>query len=126
MFSGGLDSSFLLRTYQILGFDIDTKYSTGYPFENYEREYAFSATEYFGTNNKYHEVSMPEYLRGSIETISASEQPFLHMQTALLHLLMRDGLPRYKDILLNGQGAELSCIGMNIRIYKFRKKSLVH
>jgi hypothetical protein len=127
LLSGGLDSSLLLKTCQTLNYDVDTTYSTGYPFENFERDYALSAADYFGTNHKYHEITVLEYLRGLLETISVAEQPLPHMQSVLLYLLLKDGLPKSKDIVLNGQSADgLSCNSTSALVYKFRKRSIMY
>jgi hypothetical protein len=67
---------------------------------------------------------MSEYPQNLIEAISLAEHPLPHLQSVLLYLLFRDGLPKSKDIVLNGVGAELSCNKTNFLIYKFRKRSL--
>lgn len=126
LLSGGLDSSLLLKICQTLGYDVDTTYSTGYPFESFERDYALSAADYFGTNHQYHEITVPDYLRGLIEAISAAEQPLPHMQSVLLYLLFKDGLPESKDIVLNGQGADgLSCHSTALPLYQSMKRPIL-
>ena len=44
------------------------------------------------------------------------------MQSVLLYLLQKDGIPKNKDIVLNGQGAELSCNRTGFLTYQFRRR----
>lgn len=125
LLSGGLDSSILFKMCQTLNYEIDVTYSTGYPFENprnFEKEYALSASDSFQIKHRYHEPTIEEYLRGFIEAISIAEEPLLHMQSVLLYLLFKDGLPQNKDIVINGQGADCLFLGygINLVIYRYR------
>ncbi len=124
LLSGGLDSSLLLKICEDQDFKINETYSTGYPFEAFEKDYATSSAKYFGKAHKYYEITLEQYLPGLVEAISAAEQPLPHMQSVLMHLLFKNGLPKNKDIVLNGQGTELSCNSTNIIIYEFKRKSL--
>ena len=124
LLSGGLDSSLLLRICQDLHFKIDTTYSTGYSFETFERDYAQSAADYFETNHSYQDIMISEYPQGLIRAISLAEQPLPNLQSVLLYFLFKDGIPKNRDIVLNGVGAELSCNRSNFFMYKFRKKAL--
>jgi len=124
LLSGGIDSSLLLRICQNLSFNIDSTYSTGYSFENFEKDYAQSAADYFGTNHNYQEIMISEYPQRIVEAISIAEQPLPNLQSILLYLLFKDGLPKKQNIVLNGVGAELSCNRTNFLIYNFRKKPL--
>ena len=125
LLSGGLDSSILFKACDI-NYKIDTTYSTGYPFEdsdlNNEKTYAFSAANAFHTNHCYHEVTHDEYLRGVIEGISAAEEPLFHMQSVLLFLLFKDGIPKHKNIVIMGQGADgIWGLGLHNDIYRSNK-----
>lgn len=109
LLSGGLDSSILFRTCQSL-FEVGTTFSTGYPFEdasgNREREYAISAARAFGTHHEYYEPSGKDYLHGLLQAISAAEEPVQHLQSVLLLLLFKQGLPKGRGIVVSGQGAD--------------------
>jgi len=111
LLSGGVDSSIMCKICQDK-FGINTSYSTGYPFEdqklNIEKSYALSAAEAIGTNHKYFESTTQEYLKGFLEAISLSEEPLHHLQSVLLHLLFKEGIPRDKKIVIQGQGAGFS------------------
>jgi len=124
LLSGGIDSSLLLRICQNLSFNIKSTYSTGYSFENFEKDYAQSAADYFGTNHNYQEVMISEYPQKIVEAILIAEQPLPNLQSILLYLLFKDGIPNNKNIVLNGVGAELSCNRTNFLIYNFIKKPL--
>jgi len=111
LLSGGIDSSILCKICQDK-FGINTSYSTGYPFEdpklNIEKSYALSAAEAIGTNHKYFESTTEEYLKGFLEAISLAEEPLHHLQSVLLHLLFKEGIPKDKKIVIQGQGAGFS------------------
>jgi len=109
LFSGGLDSSILFKICQ-RNYNINTSYSTGYPFENIkrniEREYAQTAAEVFQITNNYYSGSTNEYLQAIIEGISKAEEPLGHLQSAMLYLLFKKGIPKDKDIIISGYGAD--------------------
>jgi len=111
LLSGGIDSSILCSICQDR-IGIDTSYSTGYPFEdpdlNIEKSYAISAAKALGTNHKYYEGTTQDYLKGFLEAISIAEEPLHHLQSVLLHLLFKKGIPRNKKIIIQGQGAGFS------------------
>jgi len=89
---------------------INNTYSTGYPFgdskNNIEKEYAFSAADSFNTKHNYYEPSHEDYLKGFIEAIDSAEMPIHHLQSVLLHLIFKNGLPENKNIVISGEGAE--------------------
>jgi len=106
--SGGMDSSCLFRIAQRrLG--LEESFSGGYPFEssadNRERRYALSAAAALGSRHRYHEPTLHEYLECVIRAIDAAEEPIHHMQTAVIHSLLRSGLPRESRIVVTGIGA---------------------
>jgi len=125
LLSGGLDSSILCRLCQE-NLDINTSYSTGYPFEdpslNIEKSYALSAGNALGMNHQYYESTTSDYLRGFLEAISLSEQPLHHLQSICLHLLYKEGIPQSKKIVVEGWGAGGS-FG-NFRNYLFHKDKI--
>jgi asparagine synthetase B (glutamine-hydrolysing) len=108
LLSGGIDSSIMSKLCKEK-FGIDQSYSTSYSFEdakrNTEKKYAFSAAKALGMNHKYYEPSVNDYLFGFIEAISFSEEPLHHLQSVLLHLLFKNGIPDNKKILVVSQGA---------------------
>jgi len=124
LLSGGLDSSLLLKICQNLNFQIKETYSSGWSFEPFEKEYAISSADSLGVNNKYFEAPMEKYVSGLVEGISAAEHPLVNMQSVLVHFLFKEGIPKSKDIILSGVGAELSCNGTNYSVYNFSKNPL--
>lgn len=126
LLSGGLDSSILCRICQE-ELDINTSYSTGYPFEqselNIEKKYALSAGKALGMDHRYYESTTSEYLRGFVESISLTEQPLHHLQMICLHLLYKKGIPQNKKIVVEGWGAG-GAIG-NFRNYLFYKDKTI-
>jgi len=121
LLSGGLDSSLLLKICQNLHFQINETYSSGWPFETFEKEYAMSSADSLGVKNNYFVAPMEKYVSGLVEGISAAEQPLLNMQSVLVHFLFKEGIPKNKDIILSGVGAELSCNSTNYLVYRFSK-----
>lgn len=126
LLSGGLDSSILFKLCQ-RNYEIDTSYSTGYPFEdskkNIEREYAESASEAFHVNHTYYTSSTKDYLFGLIESISKAEEPIHHLQSVMFYLLFKNGLPKNKDIVVLGEGADGS-FGTSLHYDLFRIEKL--
>jgi asparagine synthetase B (glutamine-hydrolysing) len=107
--SGGLDSSILFKICQH-DFNIDSTFSTGWPLPNghidTEKEYACSAAKAFKTRHCHHEVTIEDYLYGFLEAVEAAEQPIHHLQSGLLQLLFRDGIPCAKTVVVSGDGAD--------------------
>jgi asparagine synthetase B (glutamine-hydrolysing) len=126
LLSGGLDSSILFKVSNDLGLNIRDTYSTGYSFEdpNYEKEYALSAADIFGTQHHYINIGDDEYRRELIETVWAAESPIPAMQSVLLHHIFKKGIPEPKNIILNGQVSEesLGWRAINYIVYSYRKK----
>jgi asparagine synthetase B (glutamine-hydrolysing) len=89
---------------------MDNSYSTGYPFEdpkkNTEKNYAQTAAEAFEIKHNYLMSSTKEYLYGVIECISKAEEPLHHLQSVMLYLLFKKGIPKDKDIIILGEGAD--------------------
>jgi asparagine synthetase B (glutamine-hydrolysing) len=107
LFSGGIDSSIISSICQ-KKLAINTSYSTGYPFEdpklNFEKSYALSGAEAFGLNHHYYEPTTKEYIIGFLEAIASAEEPLNHLQSVLLYLLFKNGIPHDKKIIVNGSG----------------------
>jgi len=126
LLSGGLDSSILCRICQE-DLDINTSYSTGYPFENpllnIEKSYALSAGTALGMNHHYYESTTPDYLKGFLEAISLSELPLHHLQMTCLHLLYKNGIPQSKKIIVEGWGA--GGVFGNFRNYLYYKDKFI-
>ena len=125
LLSGGLDSSILFRICQN-NFDIDLTFSTGYPFEhpryNTEKEYALSAASSFQTKHTYYEIKTKDYLYGFLEAISMAEEPLHHLQSVLLYLLFKGGVPKCKDVVISGQGADgIFGLGLHNSLYRSEK-----
>lgn len=125
LLSGGIDSSITSSICQNI-FSINDSYSTGYPFEdaklNIEKDYALSAADAFGMNHHYYEPTVDEYIKGFLEAISISEEPLHHLQTVLLHLLFKNGIPKNKKIVVHGLGAGFSFGNVTDYLYYKDKK----
>ncbi|MBN2885125.1 MAG: asparagine synthase [Chromatiaceae bacterium] len=127
MLSGGLDSSILFRLGQ-MAWGCNESWSSGYPFErvdqNLEKAYALSAAEMFDSHHHYHEPSLEAYLKGLIEAIAIAESPVHHLQSVLLFLLFRDGIPAEKRILVSGEGADgFFGLPAHARLHQCRKST---
>lgn len=126
LLSGGLDSSILFKLCQN-NFQINDSFSTGYPFEetekNTEKEYALSAADAFKINHTYFKVSTEEYLRGFIESISVAEEPIHHLQSVMFYLLFKKCIPQTKDIVVFGEGAD-GIFGNSMHNFFFRTQKL--
>lgn len=111
LFSGGLDSSILLRICQELNFKLKNTYSTSYPFEeeklNIEQYYATSAARSLNQEHDIIEFDNKSYLRGLIQSIYYAEEPIHHLQSVLLYLIFSEGIPTSKRVIFNGQGADI-------------------
>jgi asparagine synthase (glutamine-hydrolysing) len=123
LLSGGMDSSILCKICQDL-FNIDKTFSTGYPFENatenIEKDYALSAARAFGVRHEYYGARSQDYLHGFLEAISIAEEPLHHLQSVMLYLLFRNGLPDDKNILVSGLGAD-GIFGSGMHSYLFSR-----
>lgn len=126
LLSGGLDSSILFKLCQ-QKYLINDTYSTGYPFEdknnNIEKEYSISAAKAFKTNHTYYEVTNNDYLEGIIRAISVAEEPLHHLQSVMFYLMFSMGLPKHKNIVVSGQGAD-GVFGLSIhnKLYNYNRK----
>lgn len=126
LLSGGIDSSILFKISQdSLG--INESYSTGYPFEdpelNIEKNYAISAGNLLGVDHHYYEPKTDMYLSGFLEAIKLSETPLHHFQSVCLHLLFKNGIPKNKQIIIQGPGAGGSFGNFRNFLY-FREKMI--
>lgn len=110
LLSGGLDSTLLTKfAYDIFG--TKESFSCTYPFEDpsddIEERYARTAAENIGTQHELYIPTMAEYLHGVIDTVYHAEQPMMHLQSVLLHLINKNLLaPRGYNIVANGEGAD--------------------
>ena len=106
--SGGLDSSILFKICQ-KKFDINTTFSTSFPFEDpkndLEKEYSLSAASQFKTKHQYYEMTSKEYINGFIEAIYKAEVPIHHLQSVPIYLLSKQ-IPEKNNILISGLGAD--------------------
>lgn len=108
--SGGLDSSVITKSLKD-HYNIKQTFSAAYPFEDAsfdrEFEYATSAAHSFGTRHTVYIPSMADYLHGTIDAVHLAEQPTMHLQTVLIHLLCKDVLaPRGVRVVPCGEGAD--------------------
>jgi asparagine synthetase B (glutamine-hydrolysing) len=121
LLSGGLDSSILCVECKN-EFKTNDSYSTAYPFEyskaNTEMDYALSASSVLGTNHSFYEVTTRDYLYGFLESIQAAEEPLHHLQSVMFYLLFRE-LPKDKNVILCGQGAD-GVFGLGLHNFLFR------
>ena len=109
LLSGGIDSSILFKLCQ-QHFNINQSYSTGYPLDNLdintEKKYALTAAEVFDSSHSYYSDTMESYLEAIIEGISKAEEPFNRLQSAMIYLLFKNGLPIDKNVVISGYGAD--------------------
>lgn len=111
LLSGGLDSSILFKlAREELG--VSDSHSTSYPFasqreaEDLEQHYALSAAEVLGARHRFFLPTVGQYVRGVVESIAIAEEPVVHLQSVLMMLLFRDGLPAGRGSVVVGQGAD--------------------
>lgn len=110
LLSGGLDSSLLTKlAVNLMG--VKDSFSCSYPFEDpsqdVEKLYAESAAANIGTRHHLYVPTMAQFLHGAIDTVRHAEQPMMHLQSVLLHLIFKHELaPRGINIVANGEGAD--------------------
>jgi len=110
LLSGGLDSTLLTKmANRLLG--VNESFSCSYPFEDprddIEQRYAETAAENIGTRHHVYVPTMAQYLHGIIDSVYHCEQPMMHLQTVLLHLVYKhEFAPRGINIIANGEGAD--------------------
>lgn len=108
LFSGGLDSSILVKL--LLEKNCNIKlYSTGFEFEkidNLEKEYALSTSKIFNIKTVYQTFDMNELLLNLPEIIKATEEPVTYIQTLLLYNLLKKNKNKCFKYIINGQGAD--------------------
>lgn len=121
LLSGGIDSSLLAVVARDRLSVCDT-YSTSYPFENpatnFEQEYALSAACALSTRHTLFTPTVADFVRGVVEALASAETPLCHLQSVLLHLLFKAGVPERLDTILCGEGVgaafgldtQLNCI----------------
>jgi asparagine synthetase B (glutamine-hydrolysing) len=107
--SGGLDSSIITSVLHRQG--VNDTFSIVYPFEDIatdrEFHYATTAAAAIGTRHEVHIPSTSDFLHGTIDAIAAAEQPTMHLQSVLIHLLCKDVLARRGcRIVPCGEGAD--------------------
>lgn len=110
LLSGGLDSSLLTKFASNL-FGTKESFSCSYPFEDptddIEKVYAETAAANIGTKHHLYVPTMAQYLHGIIDTVLHAEQPMIHLQSVLLHLVFKhEFAPRGINIVANGEGAD--------------------
>ena len=130
LFSGGLDSSVLFAVCKNL-YGINKSYSAIYPFENpvddIEKEYALSAADFFNSEHSLYQTNIKEYLYGFLESISVAEEPVHHLQSVMLYLLFKNGIPDDANIIASGEGAD-GVFGMSLhhRIYRWNRHKAIY
>ncbi len=107
--SGGLDSSIITSVLHQQG--VNDTFSIVYPFEDIatdiEFQYATSAAAAIGTRHEVHIPSTWDFLHGTIDAVDAAEEPTMHLQSVLIHLLCKDVLARRGHrIVPCGEGAD--------------------
>jgi len=130
LLSGGLDSSILFAISKKT-FGLNTSYSTSYPFEDAandtEKKYATSAAEAFKSDHFHYETDTVKYIYGVVDSIKAAEEPLHHLQSVLLYLLFKNGIPENKNIVISGQGADgVFGLGLHERIHNWEKHIILY
>jgi len=127
--SGGLDSSVLFAVCKKI-YGINKSYSTSFPFEDLlndvEKEYALSAAKSFNSDHCLYQTNIKEYLYGFLESISAAEEPIQHLQSVLIYLLFKNGVPDNRNIIISGSGAD-GLFGINLHhiIYRWNRHKCI-
>jgi asparagine synthetase B (glutamine-hydrolysing) len=111
LLSGGIDSSLLAAIARDRLSVCDT-YSTSFPFDspatNFEQKYALSAACALSTRHTLFTPTVPDFVRGVVEALASAETPLSHLQSVLLYLLFKTGVPGRLDMMLCGEGADTS------------------
>jgi asparagine synthetase B (glutamine-hydrolysing) len=116
LLSGGIDSSILsvITRDRLSAYDT---YSTAYPFDktedNDEQKYALSAAAALSTRHTLFNPTATDFLTGFIEALAVVEAPLHHLQSVLLHLLFKQGVPNSMDRIICGEAAD-SAFGMPV------------
>lgn len=108
LLSGGLDSSLLAAIARIAYPDVHT-FSTNFSFANSddrEAQYALSMARHLGVSHHVHNTTPERYLAGWVESIYSAEQPVLHLQSVLLHILFQDRAAAGHGAILCGDGGD--------------------
>ena len=114
LLSGGVDSSILATVARDRIFACDTfssSYSVDDPEHNFEQKYALSAAAALSTRHTLFTPNTTDFLVGLIEALANAEMPLHHLQSILLHLLFKRGIPKEFNTVLIGEGAD-SAFGM--------------
>ena len=110
LLSGGLDSSILFKLSKDI-LDINRTFSTDFPFldsrGDIEKRYSLSASKALGAEHSHVEFTVEDYLRGFIEAIDAAEEPIHHLQSVLIYLLFKKGIPDRFHTIISGLGADV-------------------
>ena len=109
LLSGGLDSSILYRlAHTELG--VEESHSATYPFEpedeDVEQRYARSAAEGLGARHQVFVPTTEQFLRGFVEAAAVMDEPVVHLQSVLMLLMLRDGMPAGYAGVVMGEGAD--------------------
>ena len=126
LLSGGLDSSILFRLAQgELG--VDESHSASYPFEpeaeDVEQRYAVSAAEALGARHRFFVPTTEQFLRGFLEAAAVMEEPVVHLQSVLMLLMLRDGMPPDRAAVVMGEGADGAFgLKMHAKVHRLDRK----
>ena len=109
LLSGGMDSSVITAALRESG--VTQSCSAAYPFEDEasdtEYQYAMTAAEALGTRHQVYVPTMSDYLHGTIDAIAIAEEPVMHLQSVLVHLICKDVLrPQGVRVVPCGEGAD--------------------
>jgi asparagine synthetase B (glutamine-hydrolysing) len=109
LLSGGVDSSILAAAARDVLSACDT-YSTAFPFDspsiNGEQKYALSAASALSTRHTLFTPTANDYVTGFVEALANAEAPLHHLQSVLLHLLFKSGMPDRMDRIICGEAAD--------------------
>lgn len=110
LLSGGLDSS-VITSVLARHLNVRETASAVYPFEDLasdtEYRYATTAADSLGTRHVVHTPTMAEYLHGTIDAVALAEEPVMHLQSVLIHLIFKDVLrQRGSKVVPCGEGAD--------------------
>lgn len=111
LLSGGIDSSILFTMCRNT-FGINDSYSTSSSFidscDDVEKNYAITAAEAMRSENFFYRSDGKRYLHELIDLILIAEEPTIRPQCVMLNALFKNGIPKNKDIVVNGTGADIA------------------
>ena len=109
LLSGGMDSSVLYKVLEANGCKPSQTFSTSYPWDDKEKDYALSGASYLKCNDHRHiDFSLTDYFCNMVDTTNLQDDICYFNQTPLLCAIFKYAKESniYFDSLINGMGAD--------------------